>query len=148
MNLASRIEGLTKDAKRRILVSRETAELCGDAFDFVSCGTFPVKGRAQPVELLEPRRKQHEILALLLLFFPLLALAEPATVIRATDLKQEPGQRFRDRRPAAPRTPRSTRSSARAAGRASKRRGGEGWVRMLALRFGGTGAAKPGDERR
>ncbi|HEU5177297.1 MAG TPA: adenylate/guanylate cyclase domain-containing protein, partial [Burkholderiales bacterium] len=43
VNLASRIEGLTKDAKRRILVSRETAELCGDAFDFVSCGTFPVK---------------------------------------------------------------------------------------------------------
>ena len=58
VNLASRIEGLTKDAKRRILVSRDTAERCGDAFEFVSCGTFPVKGRAQPVELLEPRRKQ------------------------------------------------------------------------------------------
>ena len=58
VNLASRIESLTKDAKRRILVSRETAERCGDAFEFVSCGTFPVKGRAQPVELLEPRRKQ------------------------------------------------------------------------------------------
>jgi len=57
VNLASRIEGLTKDAKRRILVSRDTAERCTDAFDFVSCGTFPVKGRAQPVELLEPRRK-------------------------------------------------------------------------------------------
>jgi adenylate cyclase len=57
VNLASRIEGLTKDAKRRILVSRDTAERCGDAFEFVSCGTFPVKGRAQPVELFEPRRK-------------------------------------------------------------------------------------------
>jgi adenylate cyclase len=57
VNLASRIEGLTKDAKRRILVSKDTADLCGDAFEFVSCGTFPVKGRAQPVELLEPRRK-------------------------------------------------------------------------------------------
>ena len=57
VNLASRIEGLTKDAKRRILVSRDTAERCGDAFEFVSCGTFPVKGRAQPVELLEPKRK-------------------------------------------------------------------------------------------
>ncbi len=57
VNLASRIEGLTKDAKRRILVSRDTAERCGGAFDFVSCGTFPVKGRARPVELLEPRRK-------------------------------------------------------------------------------------------
>jgi adenylate cyclase len=57
VNLASRIEGLTKDAKRRILVSKDTAELCGDAFEFASCGTFPVKGRAQPVELFEPRRK-------------------------------------------------------------------------------------------
>jgi len=57
VNLASRIEGLTKDAKRRILVSRDTVERCGGAFDFVSCGTFPVKGRAQPVELFEPRRK-------------------------------------------------------------------------------------------
>jgi adenylate cyclase len=58
VNLASRIEGLTKEAKRRILVSRDTVEQCADAFDFVSCGTFPVKGRAQPVELFEPRRKQ------------------------------------------------------------------------------------------
>jgi adenylate cyclase len=57
VNLASRIEGLTKDAGRRILVSKDTRELCGDAFEFVSCGTFPVKGRAQPVELFEPRRK-------------------------------------------------------------------------------------------
>jgi adenylate cyclase len=57
VNLASRIEGLTKDAKRRILVSKDTADLCGDAFEFVSCGTFPVKGRAQPVELFEPKRK-------------------------------------------------------------------------------------------
>jgi adenylate cyclase len=57
VNLASRIEGLTKDAKRRILVSRDTMERCGDAFEFVSCGTFPVKGRAQPVELFEPKRK-------------------------------------------------------------------------------------------
>src|SRR5512134_1603602 len=57
VNLASRIEGLTKDAGRRILVSRETMRQCADAFDFVSCGTYPVKGRAQPVELFEPRRK-------------------------------------------------------------------------------------------
>ena len=57
VNLASRIEGLTKEAKRRILVSKDTVAQCGDAFDFISCGTFPVKGRAQPVELFEPRRK-------------------------------------------------------------------------------------------
>jgi len=57
VNLASRIEGLTKEAGRRILVSRETMERCGNAFDFVSCGSFHAKGRAQPVELFEPRKK-------------------------------------------------------------------------------------------
>jgi adenylate cyclase len=57
VNLASRIEGLTKDAKRRILVSRETMQRCGEAFDFESCGSYKVKGRAQEVELFEPRRK-------------------------------------------------------------------------------------------
>jgi adenylate cyclase len=58
VNLASRIEGLTKDAKRRILVSRETREACGDAFDFVAAGSYKVKGRAQEVQLYEPRRKE------------------------------------------------------------------------------------------
>jgi adenylate cyclase len=57
VNLASRIEGLTKDAQRRILVSRETMARCGESFDFVSCGSYKVKGRAQEVELFEPRRK-------------------------------------------------------------------------------------------
>ena len=57
VNLASRIEGLTKDAKVRVLVSKDTKDLCGDAFEFVHCGTFPVKGRAQPVELYEPKRR-------------------------------------------------------------------------------------------
>jgi adenylate cyclase len=58
VNLASRIEGLTKDAKRRILVSRDTMERCGDAFDFAVAGSYKVKGRAQEVELYEPKRKQ------------------------------------------------------------------------------------------
>jgi len=57
VNLASRIEGLTKDAGRRILVSRETMLRCANDFDFISCGSFKVKGRAQGVELFEPRRK-------------------------------------------------------------------------------------------
>jgi adenylate cyclase len=57
VNLASRIEGLTKEAGRRILVSRETMQRCAGAFDFVSCGSFQAKGRARPVELFEPRRK-------------------------------------------------------------------------------------------
>jgi adenylate cyclase len=58
VNLASRIEGLTKDAKCRILVSRETMERCGNLFDFAPAGSYKVKGRAQEVELFEPRRKQ------------------------------------------------------------------------------------------
>jgi len=57
VNLASRIEGLTKDAQRRILVSRDTMEKCGNAFDFVAAGSYKVKGRAQAVELFEPKRK-------------------------------------------------------------------------------------------
>ena len=57
VNLASRIEGLTKDARRRILVSRETMLACREAFDFERAGSYKVKGRAQEVELYEPRRK-------------------------------------------------------------------------------------------
>ncbi|HEY5995215.1 MAG TPA: adenylate/guanylate cyclase domain-containing protein [Gallionellaceae bacterium] len=57
VNLGSRIEGLTKGVSR-ILVSRETRDLCGDAFDFVPHGSFKVKGRDQEVELFEPRRKE------------------------------------------------------------------------------------------
>lgn len=55
VNLASRIEGLTKGVSR-ILVSRETMELCGDVFDFESFGSYKVKGREQEVELFAPRK--------------------------------------------------------------------------------------------
>jgi len=57
VNLASRIEGLTKEAQRRILVSRETMQRCAGEFDFVPCGSYKAKGRAQEVELFEPKRK-------------------------------------------------------------------------------------------
>jgi len=84
-------------------------------------------------------------LLLLLLLFPLLAAAvEPATLIRATELKKYPA------------TDAETVASLpeNAAVDAIERRGGwtrvksasgEGWVRMLALRFGGPGEAKRGD---
>ena len=55
VNLASRIEGLTKDVSR-ILVSRETMEQCGDALDFCSFGSYKVKGREQDVELFAPKK--------------------------------------------------------------------------------------------
>jgi adenylate cyclase len=56
VNLASRIEGLTKGVAR-ILVSEDTRQRCGDAFEFIDRGAHQVKGRAQEVRLYEPRRK-------------------------------------------------------------------------------------------
>lgn len=53
VNLASRIEGLTKGAAR-ILVSRETMLLCGEHLDFRFLGSYKVKGRAQEVALFTP----------------------------------------------------------------------------------------------
>jgi len=57
VNLASRIEGLTKDANCRILVSRDTVAACHNAFAFISRGSYKVKGRTQEVELFEPKAK-------------------------------------------------------------------------------------------
>jgi hypothetical protein len=79
----------------------------------------------------------------LLLLLPALALAEPATVIRATDLKQEPAT------DAATVAALTENTAVEVLERKSgwtrvKAQSGEGWVRMLALRFGGTAAAKPG----
>ena len=56
VNLASRVEGLTKGVAR-ILVSEDTMRLCPDAFDFVPRGLYKVKGRTKDVALYEPRRK-------------------------------------------------------------------------------------------
>jgi hypothetical protein len=80
----------------------------------------------------------------ILLFLPLLASAEPATLIRATELKKEP----------ATDAPTVAELAENAAVDALERRGGwtrvkagaaEGWVKMLALRYGAPGAAKQGD---
>ena len=83
-------------------------------------------------------------LALLLFLAPALCLAEPATVIRSTELKQ------------APATDAATVASLaeNTAVDAGERKGGwtrvkagssEGWVRMLSLRYAGAGDAKQGD---
>ncbi len=84
-------------------------------------------------------------LAALLLLAPLVALAEPATLIRDTELRQAPAS---DAAVLAP-----LRVNARVD--ALERRGGwtrvkaeggpEGWVRMLALRYAGAGTARAGD---
>jgi len=80
----------------------------------------------------------------LLLLFPFAVLAEPATLIRTTELKKDPA------------TDAATVSQLEADTTvdALERRGGwtrvkagaaEGWVKMLALRYGAPGAAKTGD---
>lgn len=62
VNLASRIEGQTKGIAR-VLVSEDTKRACEDQagangcpFEFIDCGSYEVKGRAQPVRLFEPKR--------------------------------------------------------------------------------------------
>ena len=56
VNLASRIEGLTKE-HGRVLVSAETRNRCGEAFDFTHSGSYKVKGRSAEVELYVPSRR-------------------------------------------------------------------------------------------
>ena len=81
---------------------------------------------------------------LLFFLFPIISAAEPATLIRATELKQEPATDAT----ALAQLPEG------AAVDALERKGGwtrvkapagEGWVKMLALRYGGPGAARQGD---
>lgn len=83
-------------------------------------------------------------LLLLLLALPLLAAAEPATLIRATELKQEPAT---DAATLAKLPENATVEALERKGGWTRIRAGaaEGWVRMLALRFGGPGEAKKGD---
>jgi adenylate cyclase len=58
VNLASRVEGLTKGVSR-ILVTREVKEACASSNElkFELCGTFDVKGRTGQVELFALSRK-------------------------------------------------------------------------------------------
>jgi hypothetical protein len=83
-------------------------------------------------------------LLFLALLFPLLGHAEPATLIRATELKSQPAT---DASTVA-QLPESTAVEAleRQGGWTRvKAAAGEGWVKMLALRYGGSGSAKKGD---
>lgn len=51
VNLSSRLEGLTKELGRRILVSESTAALVGDAFSLEPLDRVPVRGREQSVRV-------------------------------------------------------------------------------------------------
>ena len=59
VNLASRIEGLTK-GRAHLLISAATREACTLDLDFVPQGEHQVKGRAEAVMLYEPRRRHDE----------------------------------------------------------------------------------------
>lgn len=54
VNLASRIEGVTK-GRARVLVSQATKDLCENKFEFIYSGEFSVKGREAKVKLYEPK---------------------------------------------------------------------------------------------
>ena len=56
VNLASRVEGLTKGVAR-VLVTEATREAAGDAFAWRDCGVHQVKGREEGVRLFEPLPK-------------------------------------------------------------------------------------------
>ena len=79
----------------------------------------------------------------LLLFLPLIAAAEPATVIREVEMKQAPAT---DAATLAT-LPENTAVDAlerKGGWTRVKSSAGEGWVRMLSLRLGGATTAKPG----
>ena len=79
-----------------------------------------------------------------LLFLPLMAWAEPATVIRATDLKAEPASDAATVKQLAENTP--VDALERKAGWTRVRAANaEGWVKMLVLRYSGAGDTKRGD---
>ena len=87
VNLASRIEGLTKDAKRRVLVSKDTAELCGDAFEFVSLRYISCQRPRAAGRVVRAEAKDHEIPDCPAARSPARSQAEPATLVRASELK-------------------------------------------------------------
>ena len=81
---------------------------------------------------------------LILLLFPILAWAEPATTIRQVELKKTPAADAETIGQIAENT--ALDALERKGGWTRvKTANGEGWVRMLALRFGGPGEAKKGD---
>jgi class 3 adenylate cyclase len=56
VNLASRIEGLTKKVGVSMLVSGTTRRACQDGFDFEAAEPLPVAGKAEPVATFVPRK--------------------------------------------------------------------------------------------
>ena len=54
VNVASRVEGLTKKYETPILVTDTTRRLCGDEIVFRAVDVVRVKGRIEPLAIYEP----------------------------------------------------------------------------------------------
>ena len=52
VNGASRLESLTKEVKRPVLLSRAFAAMAGSDSAFESLGMFPLRGLDEPVDVL------------------------------------------------------------------------------------------------
>jgi adenylate cyclase len=57
VNLASRIEGLTKKVGVSMLVSEATLSRCGGEFHFEAAAPLPVAGKKEPVATFAPASK-------------------------------------------------------------------------------------------
>jgi len=53
VNLASRVESLTREMQATILVSRDISAQLGPSFTLGRTASMPVKGKSQPVEVVE-----------------------------------------------------------------------------------------------
>jgi hypothetical protein len=82
---------------------------------------------------------------IVLLFLPFLAHAEPATLVRASELKAQPATDSATVTQLAADSPLDARERSGGWVRVKTSAGAEGWVKMLALRYGGPGAAKRGE---
>ena len=58
MNLASRIEGLTKQHATPILVSQTTRDRAEGGYRWRELGAVPVKGKADPVATFAPEKAE------------------------------------------------------------------------------------------
>ncbi|HVO30940.1 MAG TPA: adenylate/guanylate cyclase domain-containing protein [bacterium] len=56
VNVAARIEGLTKDAGEQILVSDATRTQAGESFAWRAVGSLPVRGKSEPIATWVPSR--------------------------------------------------------------------------------------------
>jgi adenylate cyclase len=58
VNVASRIEGLTKEAGTPVLVSDATRARVGDRYDWKAFDPMPVRGKPEPLALFAPARRR------------------------------------------------------------------------------------------